>query len=534
MSGEESDSGQDSQIGKRLRDLYDVKSNKETQAEESAVEDKNQKSPAEQESEPTEELEIPEFDPENMGFDEEQLEELERIQKRLEIIKKSEHVPSAERKLPFEQEFIDQLKEVVPDIIEAVVNQYQSKKIDTSGTESEGNFYNLIKGYTKKIVAMKTKNLTRRQEKFLIDLVVNEVLGYGPITPLIHDESVSEIMVNDLREVYVERHGKTELTDIFFVSPDQVKRTVDKVLKHTPRSVDYSSPSVDATLPDGSRVHVIIPPLTPEVPKITIRKFGRETLQIEDLIDNETLTPEIAYFLGSCVKSSLNIIIAGGTSTGKTTLLNILSSLIPSDERILTIEDTLELKFHDYQDNVIRLQTRDPNVEGVGEVTATDLIRDALRMRPDRIIVGEVRGDEFLDMIQAMNTGHDGSFTTVHANSPEETIFRLVNLAMLSKYDMSEQVVKRQIGVSVDLLIQIKRLKDGSRKISRVSEVTMDEQKGVLLQDIFAYQQQGIDSEGKVYGEFKCLRRPDSLVDRFHQAGIEFPERVFESLDQEN
>ncbi|MGM0381577.1 MAG: CpaF family protein [bacterium] len=510
-----------SRIRDRLNEYYG------RSAEDSAAKSEEEENSGEVSAE---DLDMNEFNPEEMQFDEEQLEELEKIQSQLDIIKRSGKVFSEDRSLPFKKDFIDKLKDLVPEIIETVISKYRFDKDEIRNKDEDNAFYNRIKSYTEEIVGNKSFHLTPKQKKFLVDLVVDEVLGYGPITELIHRDDISEIMVNNLHEVYVEKNGKIELTDVFFLNAEHVKNTIDKILQNTDRSIDFSSPSVDATLPDGSRVHAIIPPLTPEVGKITIRKFSKEKLQIDDLIEKGSLTPEMAYFLGACVKSSLNMVVAGGTSSGKTTVLNILSSLIPPDERIITIEDALELQFHDYQDNVIRLQTRDPNLEGVGEVTTTDLIRDSLRMRPDRIVVGEVRGKEFLDMLQAMNTGHDGSFTTVHANSPRETVFRLVNLAMLSPYEIPAQAIRRQIGSSIDLFVHVKRYRDGSRKMSNISEVIQDKEEGVILKDIFRYEQEGLDENKNVIGEHKLLRRPDGLVERFHQAGIEFPERVFEEV----
>ncbi len=525
--GSEKDNKSSSRMQDAMRELYDERKKQEKESEESS---KPESVDFEWDQASVDEIDMEEFNPVEMGFDEEQLGELEKVQSQLDIIRRSDKISSEDREIPFKKEFLNKLKTMVPDIIETVLNQYRVDKPDIEKTERDSEFYDRIKSYTEDVIREKSFYLAPKEHRYLVDLIVDEVLGYGPITSLIYRDDISEIMVNGLHEVYIEKNGKLELTDIFFINADHVKSTIDKVLQNSDRSVDFSSPSVDATLPDGSRVHAIIPPLTPEVGKITIRKFTKGSLQIDDLIDFGTLTPEMAYFLGACVKSRLNMIVSGGTSSGKTTILNILSSLIPAKERIITIEDALELKFHDYQDNVIRLQTRDPNLEGKGEVTTTDLIRDSLRMRPDRIVVGEVRGKEFLDMLQAMNTGHDGSFTTVHANTPRETVFRLTNLAMLSSYEISEQAVRRQIGSSVDLFVQLKRYRDGTRKISHISEVVMDDEQGVVLEDIFTYEQQGLDADGNVIGGFKLHRRPEGLVERFHHAGIPFPERVFEEI----
>ncbi len=517
---------EDPRSSSRLRKVFQDLQDQETKQ---TVPD-NQESSAPRSS-PTE-IKLDDFSLDKLNFSEEDLAEIERIQKRLEILKSPEKKDNKNELIPFDQEFINKLKDLVPEIVEAVVVKYRMDRTTSRERAENTGFYNQVRSNTEEIIRQSRHNLSVGEQNFLVDMVVDEVIGYGPITRLIKDESVSEIMVNDLAEVYAEKEGGMELTDVFFISVDQMMRCVSSILKDTNRSVDQSSPSVDATLPDGSRIHIIIPPLTTNTPKITIRKFKKTLLKIEDLIGFGTLTHDLAYFLGACVKASLNIVVCGGTSTGKTTFLNILSSLIPEGERVITIEDSLELKFHQNKDNIIRLQTRDPNMEGVGEVTTTDLLKDSLRMRPDRIVVGEVRGREFLDMLQAMNTGHDGSFTTLHANTPHEAIFRLVNLALLSGFDLSDHVVRRQIGSSVKLFVQLKRFKDGSRRISHITEVFPDNEHGLLLKDIFRFEHQGFDKNRRVIGKFKCIRRPDHLIELFQLAGIEFPEKVFETVSE--
>ncbi len=325
--------------------------------------------------------------------------------------------------------------------------------------------------------------LTREERRELVRQLTDDILGYGPLEPLLRDDSVTEIMVNAFDKIYIERSGRLERTDIRFVDDAHVMRIIDKIVSQIGRRVDEASPMVDARLPDGSRVNAIIPPLALNGPTVTIRKFSRDPYTINDLITFGTLTARSAQFLAACVKGKLNILVSGGTGTGKTTTLNAMSAFIPTDERIVTIEDAAELQLQ--QDHVITLESRPANIEGQGEIKIRELVRNALRMRPDRIIVGEVRGAETLDMLQAMNTGHEGSLTTIHANSPRDALARLETLVMSAGVELPHRAIREQIASAFDLLVQIQRLVDGSRRITHISEVPGMESDVVTLQDIF-------------------------------------------------
>jgi pilus assembly protein CpaF len=325
--------------------------------------------------------------------------------------------------------------------------------------------------------------LTREERRELVRQLTDDILGYGPLEQLLRDDSVTEIMVNAYDRVYIERSGKIELSDARFVDSAHVMRIIDKIVSQVGRRVDEASPMVDARLPDGSRVNAIIPPLALSGPTLTIRKFSRDPYTINDLISFGSLSPKAAQFLAACVKGKLNILISGGTGTGKTTTLNAVSAFIPGDERIVTIEDAAELQLQ--QDHVITLESRPANIEGKGEIKIRELVRNALRMRPDRIIVGEVRGAETLDMLQAMNTGHEGSLTTIHANGPRDALARLETLVMTAGVELPHRAIREQIASAFDLMVQIQRLVDGSRRITHVSEVLGMESDVVTLQDIF-------------------------------------------------
>jgi pilus assembly protein CpaF len=332
-------------------------------------------------------------------------------------------------------------------------------------------------------LALDRTPLTREERRELVRQLTDDILGYGPLEPLLRDDSVTEIMVNTPDRVYVERGGKLELSGVHFVDNSHVLRIIDKIVSQVGRRVDEASPMVDARLPDGSRVNAIIPPLALSGPTLTIRKFSRDPYTMNDLISFGSLTPKSAQFLAACVKGKLNILISGGTGTGKTTTLNAMSAFIPGDERIVTIEDAAELQLQ--QEHVITLESRPPNIEGQGEIKIRELVRNALRMRPDRIIVGEVRGAETLDMLQAMNTGHEGSLTTIHANTPRDALSRLETLVMTAGVELPHRAIREQIASAFDLLVQIQRLVDGSRRITHVSEVLGMESDVVTLQDIF-------------------------------------------------
>ena len=340
-------------------------------------------------------------------------------------------------------------------------------------------------------LALDRTPLTREERREVVRQLTDDILGYGPIEPLLRDDTVTEVMVNGHDSVYVERGGKLERSDVSFVDESHVMRIIDKIVSQVGRRIDEASPMVDARLPDGSRVNAIIPPLALNGPTLTIRKFSRDPYTINDLITFGTLTARSAQFLAACVKGKLNILISGGTGTGKTTTLNAMSAFIPGDERIVTIEDAAELQLQ--QDHVITLESRPSNIEGSGEVKIRELVRNALRMRPDRIIVGEVRGAETLDMLQAMNTGHEGSLTTIHANSPRDALARLETLVLTAGVELPHRAIREQISSAFDVLLQIQRLVDGSRRITHISEVLGMESDVVTLQDIFVASPPGED-----------------------------------------
>ncbi|SDF01883.1 CpaF family protein [Sporolituus thermophilus] len=359
----------------------------------------------------------------------------------------------------------------------------------------------------------------------IITEVVDEVLGYGPIDPLLKDDTISEIMVNGPNQVYVERKGKLVLTDVRFRDDAHVMHVIEKIVAPLGRRIDESSPMVDARLPDGSRVNAIIPPLALKGPCLTIRKFAKDPLTIQDLINFGTLTEEMANFLKACVEGKLNIVVSGGTGSGKTTTLNCLSSFIPADERIITIEDAAELQLR--QEHVVTLETRPPNIEGKGAITMRDLVRNSLRMRPDRIVVGEVRSGEALDMLQAMNTGHDGSLTTGHANSPRDMLSRLETMVLMAGMDLPVRAIREQISSAIDLIVQQARLRDGSRKITHLTEVQGMEGDVITLQDIFVFEQTGKDESGRIIGRYRPTGIRPKFLEKLAANGITVPNEIF-------
>lgn len=361
--------------------------------------------------------------------------------------------------------------------------------------------------------------------KRVVDELINDLTGFGPINPLLLDEEVSEVMVNGPNQVYIERNGKIELTNIQFRDNEHVMNIIEKIVAPIGRRIDESSPMVDARLPDGSRVNAIIPPLSLNGPTITIRKFSKDPFTIQDLIHFGTLTNEMATFLDACVKAKLNIFVSGGTGSGKTTTLNVLSNFIPNDERILTIEDAAELQLG--QDHVVSLESRPPNIEGKGGIAIRDLVRNALRMRPDRIVIGEVRGGEALDMLQAMNTGHDGSLATGHSNSPRDMISRLETMVLMAGVDLPVKAIREQIAGAVDVIIQQSRLKDGTRKIVNITEVQGLEGDVIVLQDVFTFHQLGVDAQGKIIGKLIPTGVRPKFYERLESSGIHIPSHVF-------
>jgi len=355
--------------------------------------------------------------------------------------------------------------------------------------------------------------------------IIDELLGLGPIQPLLDDPEINEVMVNGSQKVYIERKGKLIRTNIVFENDESVLRLIDRIILPLGRRIDADNPMVDARLPDGSRVNAIIPPVAIDGPTITIRKFQKGKLTVEDLVELGSLTKNMAEFIRACVVSRLNTLISGGTGSGKTTLLNVLSGFIPDGERIITIEDAAELRLQ--QDHIVRLETKSENIDGKGAVTIRELVRNSLRMRPDRIVVGEVRGAEAIDMLQAMNTGHDGSLTTIHANTPRDTISRLETLCMMAGMDMPLKVVREQIASAIDLIIQISRLKDGKRKITAITEVAGMEGETVVLTDIFKFEQTGISADGNVVGELKATGIRPLFTPRLEASGFKLGPEVF-------
>jgi pilus assembly protein CpaF len=367
--------------------------------------------------------------------------------------------------------------------------------------------------------------LNEEEKNALVLEILDELMGLGPLEPLLKDPSVSDILCNTYKNIFVERFGMLEKTKARFIDNAHLMNIIDRIISRVGRRIDESSPMVDARLPDGSRVNAIIPPLAIDGPMLSIRRFAVSPLKMEDLINYKTLTPEVASLFAGCVKAKLNIMISGGTGSGKTTLLNILSAFIPGNERIITIEDAAELQMQ--QEHVVRLETRPPSIEGAGQVTQRDLVRNSLRMRPDRIIIGEVRGAESFDMLQAMNTGHEGSLTTIHSNSPRDSLTRLESMILMTGVDLPESAMRFMVSSALDLIIQISRLTDGSRKITSICEVVGMEGNVITLQDIFVFEKRGIDKNGKVLGRFRATGIRPTFSERLELAGIEVPEDLF-------
>jgi pilus assembly protein CpaF len=368
--------------------------------------------------------------------------------------------------------------------------------------------------------------LNRMERERLIDEVLDETFGFGPLEVLLKDPTISDILINGPKKVYVERRGKMEKSDVTFRDNEHLLQIIDRIVSKVGRRVDETSPMVDARLPDGSRVNAIIPPLALDGASMSIRRFGTNPLKLEDLLNYKAFTPEMAMLMEACIKARLNIIISGGTGCGKTTLLNTLSSFIPHDERIVTIEDAAELQLQ--QDHVVRLETRPPNIEGKGAIATRDLVRNALRMRPERIIIGECRGGESLDMLQAMNTGHAGSMTTLHANTTRDAQARLETMIMMAGMELPMKAMRQQISSAVDLIIQANRLQGGPRKVTSVTEVMGMEQDMIIMQDVFRYRQLGVDPNGRAFGQFEATGVRPSFINRLEAAGIKLPSNLFQ------
>ncbi len=369
-------------------------------------------------------------------------------------------------------------------------------------------------------------NLNERQKLFRE--IQDEVLGLGPLEPFLQDPTVSDILVNTYRQIYVERFGKLDLSEARFKDDVHLRKIIDKIVSTVGRRIDESSPMVDARLPDGSRVNAIIPPLAIDGPMMSIRRFAKDPLELKDLIAFQTLTPEIGEILSGIVKTRLNVLISGGTGSGKTTLLNVLSRFIAEEERIITIEDAAELQLK--QEHAIRLETRPPNIEGRGEITQRDLVKNSLRMRPDRIIVGEVRGQEAFDMLQAMNTGHDGSLTTIHANSPRDALMRLETMVAMAGMEIPSGFLRRYVSSAINVIIHLARLSDGSRKLISLQEITGMEGDVITLQEIFSFERTSIGDNGKVGGRFEIHGVRPKFVDRFEMQGITVPDDYFDPM----
>jgi pilus assembly protein CpaF len=372
--------------------------------------------------------------------------------------------------------------------------------------------------------------LSRAEKQTLLEGILAEILGYGPLEILLRDESISEVMINGPKSVYIERKGRLVRSEITFQNDAHVMRIIERIVSPLGRRVDESSPMVDARLPDGSRVNIIIPPLSLNGPVVTIRKFSKKPLTVQDLINYGSLTSRIANFLDACVKCRLNIVVSGGTGSGKTTLLNVLSGFIPDDERIITVENAAELQLR--QDHVITLESKVANIEGKGEVTIRDLVINCLRMRPDRIVVGECRGGETLDMLQAMNTGHDGSLTTLHANSPKDAISRTETMCLMAGMDLPVRAIREQIASAVDVIVQQERMKDGSRKITSIAEVDGMEGDIVKMTEIFRFEQTGVDENGKIIGALKPTGVTPHFIEKFEQHNIFLPPDTFGQAGQ--
>jgi pilus assembly protein CpaF len=412
--------------------------------------------------------------------------------------------------------------------IKARVHRKLINKLDLSKLENAdpSTIQNDVKKVINLILDEENVPLSGIERESVQTDVINELFGLGPLEPLLADKSISDILVNGWRDVYIERRGKLEKVEVTFRDDSHLMQIIDRIVSRIGRRVDESSPMVDARLTDGSRVNAIIPPLSLDGPVLSIRRFGVDPLTIKNLIEFKALTPQLVQVLEACVKARLNILISGGTGAGKTTLLNCLSGFIPLDERLVTIEDSAELLLQ--QPHVVRLETRPPNIEGRGEVTQRNLLRNALRMRPDRIIVGEVRGDESIDMLQAMNTGHDGGMTTIHANTPRDALARLETMIAMANLRISDKAMRQQISSAINLIIQVSRMGDGSRKVVSVSEIIGMEGEIITMQEIYRFMRTGVGPRGEVLGQFRPTGIRPRFSERLEQYGFKLPPNIFE------
>jgi pilus assembly protein CpaF len=415
-------------------------------------------------------------------------------------------------------------RDTLSDLKTRVQNRLLAELDPTMDVKKIGEVRNTIQELFDQVLAEENIILTRPEKHRLFEQIVAEILGFGPLQTLLEDESITEIMVNGAKNIYVERKGKLHRVPITFESDEHVSRIIDRIVAPIGRRIDESSPYVDARLPDGSRVNAVIPPLSLVGPVLTIRKFFKNPITIEQLLEFGTITPEALQFLKACVESKINVVISGGTGSGKTTLLNIISSFIPADERIITIENAAELQLR--QEHVVTLESRPSNIEGRGEVTIQDLVVNSLRMRPDRIIVGEIRDGAALDMLQAMNTGHDGSMTTAHSNTPRDTLSRLETMTLMAGVELPSRAIREQIASAIDLIVHEERLRDGSRKIVNVTEVTGMEGDVITTTDIFIFEQAGYE-QNKVIGRLRPTGLRPKFMDKIEATGIHLPSSIF-------
>ena len=407
----------------------------------------------------------------------------------------------------------------------------QEQQFLASSNHTRAEVEELISSYCQRVLDDNPMNVPRGERARIVADICDEILGLGPIEPLLKDETITEVMINGPKKIFVERKGKLQLTNVQFHDDAHLMTIIERIVSPLGRRVDEASPLVDARLADGSRVNAIVPPLSLIGPCVTIRKFTKNPLSIDNLVGFGTLSEEMAEFLEACVKARLNIMVSGGTGSGKTTTLNVLSSFIPDRERIVTIEDAAELRLQ--QQHVVTLESRPANLEGRGAITIRDLVRNALRMRPDRIIVGEVRSGEALDMLQAMNTGHDGSLTTGHANSPRDILSRLETMVMMAGMELPVRAIREQIASALDLIIQQSRIQDGSRKITYITEVQKMEGDTIVLQDLFTYVQTGINESGKSVGYYEASGLQPMFLQKFRMNGVELPQSFLKQLHGE-
>ena len=423
------------------------------------------------------------------------------------------------------------LDELAYEVLQIVIDQLPPTK-EADDISEQKKTQEKINDIISNIIFEQKRHLSYADKQKVNQSVMNEVYQFGPISDLLNDDTITEIMVNGPLDIFVERKGKIIKTENEFRDDKHVMHIIDKIISPLGRRVDESSPLVDARLPDGSRVNIIIPPLAVKGPSITIRKFSKDPLTTNDLITFGALNGDIAEFLRLCVKGRINILVSGGTGSGKTTLLNVLSSYIPEDERIVTIEDAAEVQLQ--QAHVVTLESRPANIEGNGRITIRDLVVNSLRMRPDRIIVGEVRGGEALDMLQAMNTGHDGSLTTIHANSPRDSLSRLETMVMMSGVELPSRAIREQVASAIDLIIQVERMVDGSRKVTKISEIIGLEGEVVTLQDIFLFHQMGFDEHGNVKGKHKATGIMPGFMEKIKAHGENIPPSLFKPVGTPN